>query len=42
MNLDAVQTVRILVEKYRDAEKDLHMVFIDLEKVFDLVSFPEN
>lgn len=42
MNLDGVQTVRILVEKYRDAEKDLHMVFIDLEKVFDLVSSPEN
>lgn len=35
--VDAIQTLRILVEKYHDAKKDLHMVFIDLEKAFDRV-----
>ncbi|KAI5749565.1 hypothetical protein M8J76_009230 [Diaphorina citri] len=35
--MDAVQTVRIMVEKYRDAKKNLHLVFIDLEKAFDRV-----
>ncbi|KAL1446260.1 hypothetical protein WDU94_015584, partial [Cyamophila willieti] len=35
--MDAIQTVRIIVEKYRDAKKDLHMVFIDMEKAFDRV-----
>jgi hypothetical protein len=34
---DAIQTTRILIEKHRDAKKDLHMVFIDLEKAFDRV-----
>ena len=34
---DALQTVKILSEKYREDNKDLHAVFIDLEKAFDRV-----
>ena len=34
---DAIQAMRILVEKFRDAAKDLHMIFIDLEKAFDTI-----
>ena len=34
---DALQTVKVISEKYRDEKKDLHMVFIDLEKAFDRV-----
>lgn len=34
---DAIQCLRILMEKYRDARKDLFLVFIDLEKAFDRV-----
>jgi len=34
---DAIQAMRIIMEKYRDAAKDLHFVFIDLEKAFDRV-----
>src|SRR5687768_5982162 len=29
--------MRILVEKFRDAAKDLHMIFIDLEKAFNRI-----
>ena len=32
---DAMQALRIIMEKYRDAQKDLHIVFLDLEKAFD-------
>ena len=35
--VDAIQAMRILVEKFRDAAKDLHIIFIDLEKAFDRI-----
>lgn len=35
--IDAIQVTRLLMEKHRDANKDLFMVFVDLEKAFDRV-----
>jgi len=34
---DAIQSLRILMEKHRDASRDLHAVFVDFEKAFDRV-----
>lgn len=34
---DAIQGVRILMEKYKLNKKDLHLFFLDLEKAFDRV-----
>ncbi|KAK3524972.1 hypothetical protein QTP86_011798 [Hemibagrus guttatus] len=34
---DAMFALRILMEKFRDGQKELHCVFVDLEKVYDRV-----
>ncbi|KAK3527050.1 hypothetical protein QTP86_008660 [Hemibagrus guttatus] len=34
---DAIFALRILMEKYRDGQKELHCVFVDLEKVYGRV-----
>jgi Reverse transcriptase (RNA-dependent DNA polymerase) len=34
---DAIFALRTLMEKYREKERDLHVVFIDLEKAYDRV-----
>ncbi|KAK3543295.1 hypothetical protein QTP70_014042 [Hemibagrus guttatus] len=38
---DAIFALRILMEKYRDGQKELHCVFVDLEKAYDRVSREE-
>ncbi|KAI5735640.1 hypothetical protein M8J77_020866 [Diaphorina citri] len=35
--MDAVYALRQLMEKYRDKKKDLHLIFIDLEKAYDRI-----
>ena len=35
--MEAIHILRRLIERFRVAEKDLHMVFIDLEKTYDRV-----
>lgn len=35
--IDAIQTLRILIEKARGNKEDLHLRFVDLEKAFDRV-----
>ena len=34
---DAIFALRMLVEKYRDGQKELHCIFVDLEKAYDRV-----
>ena len=34
---DAMFALRVLMERYREGEKELHCVFVDLEKAYDRV-----
>ena len=35
--MEAIHILQKLIERFRVTEKDLHMIFIDLEKAYDRV-----
>ena len=35
--IDAMFALRMLMEKYREGHRELHCVFVDLEKTYDMV-----
>ena len=38
---DAMFALRMLMEKYREGQTELHCVFVDLEKAYDRVQWEE-
>ena len=36
--MEAIFLIGQVMERYREKKKDLHIVFIDLEKVYDKIS----